>query len=108
MSSRILRAVLLAAITALVVAEITRRRRRNHPGAGIAPPPLKVLEGDAERWVDCDEYGNCPESHPIKAKLSSRIYHAPGSANYERTNADRCYTDGAAAERDGFRAPLRG
>lgn len=48
--------------------------------------------------------GSCPASYPIKAKLTSGIYHAPGGLNYERTKADRCYADGDAAEADGLRA----
>jgi len=54
-------------------------------------------------WVDADE-GACPVSHPVKAKLTSGIFHEPGSANYERTNADRCYRSPADAEADGLRA----
>jgi hypothetical protein len=46
--------------------------------------------------------GSAPSSHPIKAKLSSRIYHLPGMAFYERTTADRCYASPEAAEADGF------
>jgi hypothetical protein len=54
-------------------------------------------------WVEPVD-GACPASHPIKAKLSSGIYHSPGGMNYERTHPDRCYVDGAAAERDGLRS----
>ena len=39
----------------------------------------------------------------MKAKLASGIYHVPGGANYERTNADRCYLDEDAALKDGMR-----
>ena len=45
----------------------------------------------------------CPTTHPVKAKVSSKIFHLPGMANYERTNPDRCYVDAAAAEADGPR-----
>ena len=41
--------------------------------------------------------GACPTSHPVKAKLSSGIFHVPGGSNYDRTHADRCYVDGDAA-----------
>lgn len=44
----------------------------------------------------------CPPSHPVKAKLTSMLYHLPGMAAYTRTRPDRCYLDGAAAETDGF------
>ncbi|MDQ3146360.1 MAG: nuclease, partial [Actinomycetota bacterium] len=49
----------------------------------------------------------CPATHPVKAKLPSRIYHLPGMANYSRTVPDRCYADGDAAEADGFRKAKR-
>jgi hypothetical protein len=57
-------------------------------------------------WVAPDE-GTCPASYPIKAKLTSGIYHQPGGLSYERTRPDRCYRDGAAAEADGLRAAKR-
>lgn len=44
----------------------------------------------------------CPDSHPIKAKLSSRIFHLPGMFAYDRTNPDRCYRDEDAAAADGL------
>lgn len=53
------------------------------------------------RWVEA--MGNeCPTSHPVKAKLSSMLYHLPGMAAYNRTRPDRCYLDGPSAEEDGF------
>jgi hypothetical protein len=57
-------------------------------------------------WVE-PTGGVCPTSHPEKAKLSSKIFHRPGMANYDRTNPDRCYVDGDAAEADGLRAAKR-
>jgi len=78
------------------------------PGATVTkaaetgPAPLA-----AERpWVEPVD-GTCPVTHPIKAKMSSHIFHVPGGANYERTHADRCYRDAAAAERDGLRQSSR-
>jgi hypothetical protein len=56
----------------------------------------------SEAWVEPDG-GACPTSHPVKAKLSSGIFHVPGGSNYNRTHADRCYVDGDAATTDGFR-----
>ncbi len=55
----------------------------------------------AAAWVE-PVGGTCPPSHPVKAKLSSLIYHLPGMVAYERTRANRCYTDAEAAEADGF------
>jgi hypothetical protein len=88
-------AVLLVAV--LVLTRSCRPRR----------PALRVIEGGpgavAPPWVEPDSSGECPPSHPVKVKLRSGIFHEPGSANYDRTRPDRCYTSGAAAEADGFR-----
>jgi hypothetical protein len=46
-------------------------------------------------------------SHPVKAKLSSRIFHVPGGQSYDRTRADRCYVDSGTAEADGLRQAKR-
>ena len=43
-------------------------------------------------WVEPAEQA-CPATHPVKAKLRSRIFHEPGGASYERTVPDRCYRD---------------
>lgn len=59
-----------------------------------------------EPWMEPID-GACPLSHPVKAKLSSGIYHVPGGLNYERTKPDRCYVDAAAAEADGLRPSQR-
>ena len=70
------------------------------PGAGSGRPT-------AEGWVEPDGDGACPTSHPVKAKLSSKIFHVPGGASYERTKADRCYGSTKAAESDGLRQSKR-
>ncbi len=57
-------------------------------------------------WVD-PEGDICPASHPVKAKLSSKIFQVRGNFAYDRTTPDRCYKDAAAAEADGFRAAKR-
>lgn len=49
----------------------------------------------------------CPATHPVKAKLSSKIFHVPGGQSYDRTRPDRCYRDPAAAEGDGLRQAAR-
>jgi hypothetical protein len=70
----------------------------------VAPEPAP---GDTTRtWVKPED-GACPASHPVKAKLRSKVFHLPGMAHYNRTNADRCYSDAAAAEADGFRQAKR-
>ncbi len=69
------------------------------------PPQMAVdLDGGDAPWIDAAESGACPAHHPVKAKLSSGIFHVPGGANYARTVADRCYLSPEAAESDGLRA----
>lgn len=55
----------------------------------------------AAAFVDPDG-GVCPTSHPVKAKLASRLFHLPGMFAYDRTRPDRCYRDAEAAVADGF------
>lgn len=69
------------------------------------PPQPKV--DTASPWIDASEGGACPAHHPVKAKLTSGIFHVPGGANYARTQADRCYLSPDAAEADGLRAAKR-
>ncbi|CAN5167416.1 hypothetical protein BH24ACT1_BH24ACT1_10020 [soil metagenome] len=81
-------------------------------GEAIADPDevdalLSAGSEGAEAWTDPGDDGICPASHPIKAKLSSKVFHLPGMANYERTKADRCYTDAETAEADGLRQAKR-
>jgi hypothetical protein len=52
-------------------------------------------------WVE-PQAGVCPTTHPIKAKLKSKLYHLPGMFAYDRTRPDRCYRDEDAAMADGL------
>ena len=77
-----------------------------------APPKAKSPKARTEStplaaWVEPTADGECPETHPIKAKMASGIYHVPGGLNYARTRPDRCYIDAAAAEADGLRQSKR-
>jgi hypothetical protein len=72
------------------------------PEAPTAPAKPAV----AAAWLEATD-GVCPTTHPVKAKLSSKIFHLPGMMNYDRTNPDRCYRDAEAAEADGLRAAKR-
>lgn len=63
-------------------------------------------DDDARAWVE-PSGDTCPGSHPIKAKLSSKIFHLPGMFAYDRTNPDRCYRDEDAAAADGLRRAKR-
>lgn len=51
--------------------------------------------------------GTCPASHPIKAIAGSDVFHSPGGALYDRTQADVCYRDADAAAADGLRPSKR-
>ncbi len=70
------------------------------------PEPAPTDAPQIPAWVAPDD-GQCPAGHPIKAKMTSKIFHAPGQLNYDRTTPDRCYVDAAAAEADGLRAAKR-
>jgi hypothetical protein len=70
-------------------------------------PPKRTESTPAPPWVEPTSDGGCPESHPVKAKMTSGIFHVPGGLNYPRTRPDRCYIDGAAAEADGLRLSKR-
>ena len=77
-----------------------------HPPAG-APVAADPPAGAGRAWVAPLDGGACPSSHPVKAKLRSRVFHLPGMAAYGRTGADRCYATPEAAEADGFRCASR-
>jgi len=72
--------------------------------AAKRPAPMKATAAPTSgriTWVEAT--GRiCPPSHPVKAKLSSRIFHLPGMAAYNRTAPDRCYVDEPSAVEDGF------
>jgi hypothetical protein len=83
------------------------RAAKPRTGPARKSPTGKAEEPPGERlWVAAND-GVCPQSHPIKAKLSSKIFHTPASRNYGRTKADRCYPDEASAQADGLRPAQR-
>jgi hypothetical protein len=69
-------------------------------------PPQPAVDTTSP-WVGAADNGACPAHHPVKAKLTSGIFHVPGGANYARTQADRCYLSADAAAADGLRASKR-
>lgn len=87
------------------------------PTSGKAPaaksPPTgsplrRTPEGSSNgSWVKPDGSGQVPTSHPVKAKVSSRVYRVPGMPGYERSVPDRCYASPEAAEADGFTRATR-
>jgi hypothetical protein len=75
--------------------------------ATSTPEPVHAAPAAADdTWVEPVD-GVCPVTHPVKAKMSSGIYHVAGGLNYERMRPDRCYRDPAAAEADGLRRAAR-
>lgn len=97
--------LLLALLAVALVVRALLGRRRPVERPPIDWPPIDVVPPPSP-WVEPDG-ATCPASHPLKAKLSSGIYHSPGGLNYDRTNPDRCYADTQAAEFDGLRASKR-
>ncbi len=73
----------------------------------IADPPQQPRPTERnvpeQTWLPANDDGSVPDGHPIKAKESSGIFHAPGGRFYERTKPDRCYPTAEAAEADGYR-----
>ena len=82
--------------------------RTEAPPVEVATPPLaEEAPGPEAGWVEPDAGGACPDGYPVKAKLASGIFHAPGMLAYDRTTPDRCYRDEASAEADGLRKAKR-
>jgi hypothetical protein len=90
------------------------RPRVDNPSPPPAAEPVTATEPVAAQapssagdgWVEPTD-GTCPASHPVKAKMSSGIFHVKGGLNYDRIHPDRCYRDQAAAEADGLRKANR-
>jgi hypothetical protein len=55
----------------------------------------------ARAWVE-PTGAVCPNTHPVKAKMASGLFHLPGMLNYVRTRPDRCYASEEAARADGL------
>ena len=116
------RAFGLGALAAAVYAIWRKRTSTNSPGLNWEPQPFPYPPHPRSEpttpapakapavpapWVDPPAGGTCPASHPVKAKLTSGIFHVPGGANYDRTTPDRCYSSPEAAVADGLRAAKR-
>lgn len=87
-----------------VVEPTVETEPQREPTAEAEPTAETETETETESvvaWVK-PTGGVCPETHPVKAKLASRLFHLPGMLAYDRTRADRCYRDAAAAEDEGF------
>lgn len=87
-------------------AKKTVAKKAPAPVTKAAPAPVAPTTAATTTWVE--PTGDvCPTTHPVKAKLSSKIFHLPGMLNYDRTRPDRCYSTGEAAEGDGLRPAKR-
>jgi len=85
----------------------SRAAKQTRKGPARKSPTGKAEDPPGERlWVQANE-GVCPPTHPVKAKLSSKIFHTPSGRNYKSTKADRCYPDEASAQADGLRPAQR-
>ena len=79
---------------------------RSEQAAQPAPSAQSDRTGrtdDEQSCVPANDDGSAPDTHPVKAKASSGIFHVPGGRFYDRTRPDRCYPTAAAAEADGYR-----
>ena len=76
------------------------------PVAAAPEPEPPAAPSPNGRWVD-PVAGTCPEGYPVKAKMTSGIYHVKGGLSYGRTTPDRCYVSAEAAEADGLRPAKR-
>lgn len=82
--------------------DVVEPQRRERPlRATTAPKKAAKKPAPAPERIWVEPSGMvCPPSHPIKAKLSSKLFHLPGMFAYERCKPDRCYAteDGAVAD----------
>lgn len=76
------------------------------PKAAMGSTSADVEPIGDRTWVPSDD-GVCPGGYPVKANLSSGIFHHPGQMSYDRTTPDRCYPNAQAATDDGLRAAKR-
>ena len=82
-----------------------RNARAGTPGPSEPPqwPDLPGRADGGQTWVAADVDGSAPDTHPVKARDSSGIFHVPGGRFYDRTRPDRCYATTDDAEADGYR-----
>jgi hypothetical protein len=83
-----------------------RERARSADAAATQHGSAEAEATQKPAWVEPED-GACPVTHPVKAKITSGIFHLPGGLSYERTRPDRCYVDAAGAESDGLRPAKR-
>ena len=117
-TSALRRAIVLVMLAVGVGGVISWRRARSLAPVPAAPPewpdfaPLltpddtstsTAFASTTSTWMRATGAASAPESHPIKLKESSGIFHVPGGRFYDRTKPDRWYATAADAEADGYR-----
>ena len=115
---RLLRVLIVIGVLAALIMAWMRRTRSAVdvalPDVALSDVALADLAWQIKRpdgepiatWAE-PVAGTCPDGFPVKAKLSSGIFHVPGMVNYARTTPDRCYTSAEAAAADGLRPAKR-
>ena len=81
----------------------TRHRRRRRRRRAATAFPADPEDPPVAAWVAAVD-GALSAQPPGQGQRNSGIFHVPGGRFYERTQAERCYRDAAAAEADGYRA----
>ncbi len=114
LSSTLRRIILLGLAAAAGAAAFAWWRDRRPAGTVMPPewPPFEPkivppLDTAPVVWSGPTDDGVAPAGFPIKAKVSSGIFHEPGGRFYDRTIADRYYQSAGAAEADGYRRSKR-
>ncbi len=69
----------------------------------VDAPEARSADGSSGGWALPSADGSCPAGYPVKANDNSGIFHMPGGRFYDRTKAERCYSDAEAAIADGYR-----
>jgi hypothetical protein len=80
----------------------TPAAKKATPAKKAAKKAAKEVDAAGKTWVAPVSPDMCPETHPVKAKLASRLFHLPGMLAYTRTRPDRCYESADAAVADDF------
>jgi hypothetical protein len=96
-----------AAPKAVVVPPAPGKAEKVEHAEQATPPPKPAAPKGGQTWVAPSSDGICPSSHPIRAKLTSKLFHLPGMFAYDRTKPDRCYANESDAEADGLRKAKR-
>ncbi len=91
-------------VEAVEIAPVKPKSRRKPVAPEPEPEPVSLIDPD---WVRGDGSQDCPEAHPVKAKVNSMIYYVPESGHYGLTIPDVCFASDADAEAAGYRAPRR-